>query len=395
MRVLYIRSDFWFGTRVGGSISHTAGMISGFTALGHEVQLCTPDPTHTDLFPDTEVVRPPFYMRLPKLKQFGAALYSEYMFRELSRKVTRGDVDFVYQRHSQYNDTGCRLANHLGVPLALEVNDLVSEWSRELGSRLHLPRRAEDAERKQIGSADLVACVSEVLAERVKSLELSTGRVIVNANGVDMDRFHPGVDGSSIRETLGIRGDTVVGWTGTFGPWHGIDTLTDIIVDVARRSDSRVHFLLVGEGPLRKPLEDRVQAEGLRDVLTVTGAVPHEAMPQYLAACDILVSPHGRPKTGRFIGSPTKIFEYMAMGKGIVASRLEQIGEILDHERTALLCEPENVAAFSEALQGLVTDVALRERIGHNAFCDAVGHHSWTSRAGAIIDGVREVRGDG
>ena len=62
----------------------------------------------------------------------------------------------------------------------------------------------------------------------------------------------------------------------------------------------------------------------------LTGIVPQKDAPKYLVASDILVSPHIPNADGsRFFGSPTKLFEYMAMGKAIIASDLEQIGEIL------------------------------------------------------------------
>ena len=60
-----------------------------------------------------------------------------------------------------------------------------------------------------------------------------------------------------------------------------------------------------------------------------TGLIPQEKGPQYLAVADILVAPHvPNPDGTPFFGSPTKLFEYMAMGRGIVASNLDQIGEV-------------------------------------------------------------------
>ena len=75
-----------------------------------------------------------------------------------------------------------------------------------------------------------------------------------------------------------------------------------------------------------------------------TGSLPSDKVAEYLDASDILVSPHiPMPDGSRFFGSPTKLFEYMAMGKAIVASRLEQLAEVLEHDRTAWLVTPGNV----------------------------------------------------
>jgi len=79
----------------------------------------------------------------------------------------------------------------------------------------------------------------------------------------------------------------------------------------------------------------------------------------------VLVSPHGRQADGgEFFGSPTKLYEYMAAGRPIVASRLGQIAEVLEDQVTALLVEPDNPQALAEAIVRLVDDAPLRTRLG-------------------------------
>jgi glycosyltransferase involved in cell wall biosynthesis len=106
-----------------------------------------------------------------------------------------------------------------------------------------------------------------------------------------------------------------------------------------------------------------------------------------LDACDILASPHVPLADGSaFFGSPTKLFEYMAMGKGIVASRLGQIGDVLENEKTALLVEPGNVLELSNAIQRLAGSRELRERLGESARITAIDRHTWTHNAARVLD---------
>ena len=85
-----------------------------------------------------------------------------------------------------------------------------------------------------------------------------------------------------------------------------------------------------------------------------TGAVLPDKVAAYLDASDILVSPHiPMPDGSRFFGSPTKLFEYMARGKCIVASRLEQLAEVLEHDRTAWLVSPGSVRELAGAILNL------------------------------------------
>ena len=135
---------------------------------------------------------------------------------------------------------------------------------------------------------------------------------------------------SEARRELGIRDDEVVaGFVGTFGPWHGVEKLAEAIKSIP--ASVPVRFLLVGSGSLHAEVEKQLEAEIASGRVIFTGAVAHDRVPALLDACDILVAPHVPLADGsEFFGSPTKIFEYMAMGKGIVASRLGQIGEVLD-----------------------------------------------------------------
>jgi glycosyltransferase involved in cell wall biosynthesis len=120
-------------------------------------------------------------------------------------------------------------------------------------------------------------------------------------------------------------------------------------------ADLPARFLLVGSGSLHGEVEQLLRPEVAARRVIFTGAVPHERVPPLLDACDMLVSPHIPLADGSdFFGSPTKIFEYMAMGKGIVASRLGQIGEVLAHNETALLVEPGNVSELAAAIVKLV-----------------------------------------
>jgi glycosyltransferase involved in cell wall biosynthesis len=206
---------------------------------------------------------------------------------------------------------------------------------------------------------------------------------------VDVESFQPGIGGKRVRAELGIGDDeTLVGFVGTFGPWHGVLALAEAVKLMP--DAARVRFLLVGSGALRGEVE-RVLREGHAEHRAIlTGAVEHERVPQLLDACDVLASPHVPLEDGsEFFGSPTKLFEYMAMGKGIVASRLGQIAEVLADEETALLVEPNDARELSEAILRLVNSPALRATLGAAARREAKARHTWTHNAARVLDAYR------
>jgi glycosyltransferase involved in cell wall biosynthesis len=91
-----------------------------------------------------------------------------------------------------------------------------------------------------------------------------------------------------------------------------------------------------------------------------------------------------------FFGSPTKLFEYIAMGKGIIASRLGQIGEVLVDEKTALLVEPGDERELAKAILRLSSSRELRESLGAAARGAAIAEHTWKHNAQRVLDAYRD-----
>jgi glycosyltransferase involved in cell wall biosynthesis len=195
------------------------------------------------------------------------------------------------------------------------------------------------------------------------------------------------VDGAAVRRRHGLEGRTVVGFVGTFGMWHG----APVLARAARRflaDRPGLRLLFVGDG------RDRAECEAIlgerRDAVTFTGLVPQADGPAHLAAMDILVAPHVPNADGtRFFGSPTKLFEYMAMGRAIVASRLEQLGEVLEEGRTAVLVPPGDEATLARAIVGLADDPERRAALGAAARRRALEKHTWQAHVGGIFDALR------
>src|SRR6202012_5965441 len=161
---------------------------------------------------------------------------------------------------------------------------------------------------------------------------------------------------------------------GSFSFWHGIEVLQQAIVNLlGSERPCRLRFLLVGDGLLHGEMQSTLAAHEKTGAVIFTGLVPRERVAEYLDAADILVSPHvPMPDGSRFFGSPTKLFEYMAMGKAIVASRLEQIAEVLTNEESALLVTPGSVTETASAIQRLARDPVLRQKMGRSALEVAV-----------------------
>ena len=396
-RVLYLNANLWFGLKAGGSVAHVAGVVNALANLDHEVALATAvDPVGVE--PPAEVVQlePPRRLTLPAESNF-------YRFGRSIPGQLRGlrRPSFVYQRHSIGSYAGAVIARREGVPLVLEYNGsevwVARNWSRPLAYE----QLAIDAEEASLRHAHLVVTVSQVLADELVARGVEPERVVWHPNGVDAQRFDPArfsdADRSALRARHGIPDEAILTtFVGTFGQWHGVDVLARAIRLLARDhadwvEHTRARFLLVGDG-LKMP-DVETELEGLGDLAVLTGLVPQDETPLYLAASDILVSPHVANADGTpFFGSPTKLFEYMAAGKPIVASDLDQIGEVL-RDGLGVLVRPGDVADLVRGLREIAGDEERRNELGARARSRVLERYTWTHHVGAILDGLQRVSG--
>jgi glycosyltransferase involved in cell wall biosynthesis len=126
----------------------------------------------------------------------------------------------------------------------------------------------------------------------------------------------------------------------------------------------------------------------------LTGLIPQEMGPEHLAACDILVASHKpNPDSTPFFGSPTKLFEYMAMGKGIVASDLGQIGDVLQHDNTAWMVKPGDVESLMLGLKILIDDERRRRRLGQSARQEVIAKYTWREHTRKIVEKLKQCCG--
>lgn len=134
------------------------------------------------------------------------------------------------------------------------------------------------------------------------------------------------------------------------------------------------------------------------DNVVFHGFVPHKEIYKYSKGCDVLLAPYQKKVTGHGDGksnlvdwmSPLKIFEYMAVGKPIVASDLPVLREVLEDQVNALLVSPDKVGEWEAALKDLRENPDLRSRLGGNARADFEESFTWEARAENVLQGISD-----
>ena len=386
IRIAYLRSTPSPGTLAGGAATHINGFVNAAAELGARMSVISNDRIAGLVESRLNLIDPePVGTTRAAFDLRNNLIFSAGVLRELER----APADLIYQRYGRFTWAGVEASIRTGIPFFLEYNGsevwIGKHW--DMSGMLPLLERFE---RLNLSAAARIFVVSDVERRNLLRAGITEERIVVNPNGVDVETFRPGAGGAAVREELHIgRDETLAGFVGTFGPWHGVLTLAEAITRLPE--DCRVRFLLVGAGRFRDEVERIIRERGRERQVIFAGHVDHARVPALLDACDILLSPHVPLEDGsEFFGSPTKLFEYMAMGKGIIASRLGQIGEVLVDEETALLVEPGEARRLADAILRLSKSSEFRERLGAAARRVAIERYTWKQNAQRVLDSYRD-----
>ena len=231
--------------------------------------------------------------------------------------------------------------------LVLNVADLWPESAVQLGA-LKNPsaiRGAEALERFAYRHADRITAPTPGVARAIESHREFGGRVRLLPNAVDVDRFNP--------EERPPRPEGPVIYCGTVGLAQGVRTLLEAARELGRAGHDR-EFLIVGDGAERADLE-ALAAEWKLENVMFTGRVRHEEVPGMIESASMAVMLlRDVPLFADAL--PTKLLEYMAAGRPVVAGAAGQVSELISSTRAGIACPPEDSHAVAEAIQRIDAD---------------------------------------
>jgi glycosyltransferase involved in cell wall biosynthesis len=270
------------------------------------------------------------------------------------------------------------------VPGILEVNAPLIEEQAEHRGLVDRALAEWVAEKAFRNATALLAVSDQVASYLVRCFPGVRGRVHVVPNGVDPGRF-------DVRARREPRDTFTVGFVGTLKPWHGLPTLVEAFAMLHRRDD-RARLLIVGDGPERAGVEDALSKHNLLSAARFAGAVDPSDIPGLLARMDVAVAPY--PDLADFYFSPLKVYEYMAAGLPVVASRVGQLKGLIEDGANGLLCAPGDERALAEALDRLRQDPHLRAGLGRAARETILRGHTWDAVADRILELAAETAED-
>jgi len=368
----------------GGAMSYLDGTLSGWAKECVSCEIFSGRRLPVGYYPIKVV---PSRRRLYLFRECESLSYN-LRFVLCVRKRLRGRMPrMLYQRHGRFVLAGAVLSWLTRRPLVLEYQSsevwLAKNWD---------PARFRPwlrlCEEISIAASSQIVVLSEALHDELVAHGYPAQRIILNPAAVDPERFRPGCGGKEVRQQLGVAPNHVlVSFVGSFSAYHGILVFARAITTLLKRQKERpalenLRFVFIGDGLLRAETEEALsKVEGSQAVI-FTGLIPHASVPRYLDASDILVSPQTPNTDGEpFFGSPSKLFEYMAMEKAIVASDMDQLSRVLSHGKTAWMVTPGSDTELANAIEYLAGEPELRCLLGRSARAAALQRHTWHQTA--------------
>lgn len=349
-------------------------MCNAFAQAGHEVTLFARVAKHPKELEDIQShygVREPFAIRtLP----FRTGLLGRFRYGwQVARFAKRQRADLLYARCAYSALISCLLR----IPTVLELYSLPAQSARV--SKTILPRLFQSS------SLNRVVCITESLkTDLLLKFKLNEAQVIVcpdGANPIDPQALARPV--ASLAERIGSSAP-LIGYLGSLYPGKGME----VIVPLAKKLPEQ-QFVVIG-GDREGLTHWRQQAEG-QDNIHFIGRVAPADTAAYCNQFSIALVPNQRQVSGvngANIGewtSPLKVFEYMSLGKPILASRLAVLEEVLTDEQNCLLCNPTDIDDWAAKTTRLLNNQAFAARLGKQAQIDLEEKYSWYQRGNKIL----------
>ena len=305
-------------------------------------------------------------------------IYLDHRFYNFVKdRISDIQPDIILQKHSRYGRVGVRLGRRYNIPVFLD--DITPVWEGERYSDRGLKRIARHIRKHLFSQATGLIAVSQEMEAQLQEEGVPGNKILYVPNGVDCDLFNPSTTSMEVRQKFDLEGKFVVGYVGGFQQWHRLDLLIQVaslLIEIV----PNIHFILVGDdkdGRVRQMAREKA----LLDRFTFAGSVSHSEVPLFLASMDITILPSTLPYM-----SPMKIYEYLAMGKPVVAPNKNSIVEtVVIPGQQGILFEAGDVTSMKNAIITLAINPGIRRKMGEEARKSVLNYYTWYHQVGDLI----------
>ena len=313
------------------------------------------------------------------LKDLHLIRFDSNMEKRLEKAVREFQPDLIYERAAYLQNSGTKIAKRTATRHVVEFNAPYPLERVAMSGKSFLIHTARDNERQILIEANNIVVVSTALkAHFEKILAGVSAKILVVPNCVNPEKVHhEPAEVAKLKNHYGLSDHLVIGFVGSIFPYHGVDMLIHAFAQAKNRHLARL--LIVGDGYTLPDLKALAKKLGVHSEVIFTGSVPHREVYLHIDVMDICCL-----SRNDWYMSPVKLFEYGLMKKPVVASKTSSVRDVMTAD-DALLVE-ENIDQFSNALDKLLMDSALREKLAANWHKKVMENHTWDIAARNILD---------
>jgi len=375
MKILYI--TFEDMSLHKGSVVHIRKVIEGLKKRGHFVGLISisSNPSeNVDRFYNLKLIPIPTL----KFKKQPYFISSILLFFYLLRFLYFYDIIYARDFHTTIIAFPPRFI--FKKKLVLEINGLANEEYKLRSSfkfNQIVSTLIRKAEKIAVRLSDQIICVTpQIKTYLIKHFKCEEEKIKVVGNGVDTKMFFPIEDKTMIdqwKKKFGIKNEElIILFVGNLARWQGVDIFIEAGFELLERNN-KLKFLIVGDGPIKNNLMKKVSKFKKEEHFIFTGMVNYIEIPTLINIADICVLPKMPLKSGY---SPIKLYEYMACGKPVVASRVEGL-EFIENEGIGRLVEPEDPVMLRKSIVDLLEHPKERMEMGQRGRQLILKQFSW------------------
>lgn len=299
----------------------------------------------------------------------------------LRKTVKEKNITLIYERYSLFMFSSVWWAKRHNLPIVLEIND---SCQVQRVRSLTFKKLAAKIERWIFKNATGLVFISTRFKEVAEQAYGDIANSVVSPNAADLDKFIiDEASGAALRSKLGIEDKIVLGYVGAFVHWHGIDWFVDLACQRLKATPELV-LLLVGDGVAFEGIKNRVIEAGVESQVILPGKVPHHEVSSFLSAMDLGILPDSND-----YGSPMKLFEFMAMGKGMIAPDFSPIAEVVQDNETGWLFPAGDRQACIDKVFSIVNDKKAHKTVGINARAYIERERQWKHNAEQLLSLVK------
>ena len=376
----------------GAEGAHIKGIVTAFRELGHHVTLTSihnVDPTKPTPVNDTaqndSTKKTSFKSKILEITRHMPefvfetleVLYNLIALRQIRREIKQQKPTLIYERYSLFMFASVWYAKRRGIPLILEVNDsaLVERVRKLLFKSL-----ACKIEQWIFRNASGLVFISGYFQNLATSHYSNIAASVVSPNAADTNVFNPEkYDSQQAKAHYGLSNKTVCGFAGAFHHWHGIDWFVEDCLSELKNHPNLVLFL-VGDGPRHQFIETLAAENDLSEQIVMPGRLAHDDIPRAIAAMDFGIIPDSND-----YGSPMKLFEFMAMGKGMLVPSFAPIEEVVTNNHNSWLFHKRDRQDCIKRFFEISTDHAMQQQVGQNAIEYIETQRQWRHNVEQII----------